>query len=128
MKPDILQSEPAVYQRGEQVVRGVLLHQIKPALPVDLPLDRLADGEGRIGQMLHRALCASDIQQLCAAEGSAVGRLPASLREKGGAVEFYYPVVLFLFAAGHRRGKAAQITVFFIEFFGHRSALPYRIR
>lgn len=117
-----------VDEARKQVVGGVLLHQVKPPRPVKLPLDRGANLERGVGGVDDLALRKLHVQHLRAGEGAPVGGLAAPLGEEGGAVEGDPPAVLFLCAAGHRRGEAAQKAVGLIKLFGHESAHPFSLK
>ena len=123
MEAHVVAVEPAADHTADDVLAAVLLHMVKAALPVDLAFDRCAEFQGRIAGVGDDAGFFVDIQHLHAAQTAGVGRLTAAFGIECGTVKGHEkPVVFARLAIQYGGGKAAQVCVLLIEFFGHKDA------
>ena len=98
---------------AEEVLAGVLLHEIPASSPVDAPLDLRADLERLIGHMEDHTDLFKDLEYFSLAESPFIAGLTAPFRIEGGAVEDDPPGLLPDFAdVENRRREGIEEGIF----------------
>ena len=128
VKAHVLGPEHGVQRAGENVLAGVLLAHLQPAVKVHVTSDRLALCQRGGKTMHHLAALFVHVQHVRAAQGAPVGGLAAPLRVKGGAVQRHGPGFALLGAAEHPGGELAHRRLNIIKRFGlrHKKAPLYK--
>ena len=117
--------------RGEQVLAGVVLHQIKASVPIDLAMHSLAGNEGlrrlagtgRLRDPVQHSIFAfSDTLHGHAVEDAQVVCLPACAGIKRRAVQLHSAIGI---DGGNGGGECGQIAIFLVKAFrGHTRQQP----
>ena len=96
------------------MLTGVLLHQIKPALPIDAAGNGFTYGNGLIAQMDDGFALFPDGQNPTFVQNAGITGLAAPFRIKSGGIQGDLPTFFCLFAIGHLGGKFRQMAVFVV--------------
>ena len=96
MEADIIISEGAVHDAGNDMLAGVLLHFGETLFIVDRAIHFCVGLKFSIGVVDDQVTFFLDVQHLHAAQNSGVGILAAALREEYGLVENYFIALFFL--------------------------------
>ncbi len=117
----IVMAVGGVDQSGDDVLAGVLLHQVEAVVVVHDALDGFSHNQGVVAQVEHPLPRLPDVEHLCSAKGSPVRILAAALGVEGGLIQLYLPdgaygtaaaCNLGGFAGHHPGGKSCQPAVF----------------
>ena len=107
MEAYVVKAVPAVDEAGEQVLAGVLLHEVKPPGPVDAACHLPPHREFPVTQVHDGAVLLRDRQHLGLPQGSQVPGLSAALGIEDGPVQADGPAAGSRMAAGDQGGEAA---------------------
>ena len=105
VKAHIVTVEFSAQDAADDVLAAVLLHEVKPPLPVNAPLYRLSHRERPVAEMQHLAVPLPDVLHRRAAQYPPIRRLAAPLRIEGRAVQYYSPAILLLLAGDNHPSK-----------------------
>ena len=105
MKAGVVVAEFLVEKAGNDVFAGVLLHQVKPPLPIDGAGHFLSRRQGAVAEMEDMLSLLLDIQHLHAAKDAHIAGLSAAFGIEGGLIQGDGPAFFRLFAAGDGGGK-----------------------
>ena len=78
VEADVLIAEARVDEAGDEMLAGVLLHEVQPPRPVDLARHVRADRQGRRAAMQHRLAAQERLRDVRAAERARVAGLAAA--------------------------------------------------
>ena len=115
VEADILIAEARVDEAGDEMLTGVLLHEVQPPRPVDLARHVRADRQGRRAAVQHRLAAQERLRDVRAAERAHVAGLAAARGIKDRAVQLYEPAVFALLAGEHARLQPPGVRVRFID-------------
>ena len=87
MEAHIVPAEEPVDNTGDDMLSGMLLHQVKPTFPVDAPLRFPVHRQRSVAQMEHLLLFLPDRQHPDTAQSPQVASLTASFGIKGCPVQ-----------------------------------------
>lgn len=107
MEAYVVKAVPAVDEAGEQVLAGVLLHEVKPPGPVDAACHLAPHRELPVAQVHDGAILLCDCQHLGLPQGSQVPGLSAAFGIEGGPIQADGPAIRHRMAAGDQGGEAA---------------------
>ena len=102
-----MKAVPAVDEAGEQVLAGVLLHEVKPAGPVNVALYPAPHRQLAVAQVYDGVILLRDCQHLGLPQGSQVPGLSAAFGIEGGPIQADGPAIRHRMAAGDQGGEAA---------------------
>ena len=102
---------PGVDDARDDVLAGMLLHQVEPVGVVHDALHGLANGQGRSHPMEDPLPLLMDMEHLHAAQGAPVGGLSAALGVEGGAVQLDLKALLRFRTIHNNGGKLCQTAV-----------------
>ena len=130
VKADGADAEQLVEGGRENVLAGVLLHVVEPALPVDGAMHHLSgfgvQGSGFDHMRDRSVLFVDDIDDAQRGEAAGVEGLAAGGGIERGAVERDEQAVVAAIDAHDRRVKLPEIRVVVVEAVGHRvSTIPF---
>ena len=115
MEADIIISEGAVHDAGNDMLAGVLLHFGETLFIVDRAIHFCVGLKLPIGVVDDYVAFFLDVQHLHAAQNSGVGILAAALREEYGLVENYFIALFFLIpCTGQYRCVTAVLMAVFV--------------
>jgi hypothetical protein len=116
VKADRPGGQLALERRRQQVLPGVLLHVIEPAVPVDMPAHAAVLFERAIDQMRDVAiLVVEDVEHPGLVERPDVEGLPAGGGIKRRAIEHHFPLVVLALHFAHHGVELDQVRVCVIE-------------
>ena len=98
VEADVLRAEQVPRAVGQQVLAGVLLHDVEAAVKVDLPVHLGADGDRAVRAVPKALALLVHVRDRNVAEASDVAGLTALVREKRAAVELDSKAVALPFA------------------------------
>ena len=115
VEADVLPAVEPVHDAGDDVLAGVLLHQVEASVPVDLPVHSSVQRSRH--RVDDRAVPLLHVEDLRPAERAEITGLSAALGVEGRPVEHDRPVFPGRLAVEDGRGKFTQIGLVVIEFF-----------
>ena len=113
----IVTAVEAVGDAGDDVLSRVMLHEIKAAGPVDLPLHLAACLQWSGAGVDDPSLTLVDLQHRYTSQRAGVIGLSAALGVKGGLVQENIPPLFALGTGLHRGRKMGEVGLCFIELF-----------
>ena len=114
MEAYIIIVEAFVYQAGDNVLCGMLLHAVEAFLPVDLSGDVCAGRDGEGGVVPDQAIFFLGVQDFAVVQKAGVAGLTAAFGEECGSVQEDAAGVCGGFAVCNGGGKFFKITVFVV--------------
>ena len=115
VEADVLIAEARVDEAGDEMLAGVLLHEVQPPRPVDLARHVCTDRQSRRAAVQHRLAAQERLRDVRAAECARVAGLAAARGIKDCAVQLHEPAVFALLAGEHARLQPPGVRVRFID-------------
>ena len=115
MEADVLIAKARVDEAGDEMLTGVLLHEVQPPRPVDLARHVRAGRQSCRTAVQHRLAAQERLRDVRAAERARVAGLAASRGIKDRAVQLHEPAVFALLAGEHARLQLPGVRVRFID-------------
>ena len=118
MKAHVVIAEAAVDDPRDHMLPGVLLHPVKPGLPVDGPDHGRSRLQGSVGDMEQQPRLLPGVQDVYIMQRPPVSRLAAALGKKAGFVQDHRPGIVRPGAAfQHCPRKFPDMGIQIVEFF-----------
>ena len=97
------------------MLSGVVLHEIKAAIPIDGPVYTAADIQRAVTGVDHSPIPFMHLQNFDRAKGAQVIRLTAALRVESGLIQQNIVSFFALYTAFDYGRKVGQILIFFVK-------------
>ena len=114
MKAGVVIAIAAVNNAGNDVLAGMLLHQVKPPVPIDAAFYHIAHRQRPVAQMDHRFSPLLHIQHLRTAEDTNVAGLSAAFGVKCRGIQRHFIAIRHRFAGDNGGTKLRHHAVFII--------------
>ena len=105
-----------VDQAADQMLAGVLLHEVEAPVPVEDAVDRFSHRQGAVTAVIHRPVPLPDVQHGAPAQDAEVAGLAAALGIKGRAVQHHVIAALCFGAAEDLRVEFPRIGGLIVQF------------
>ena len=125
VKSDVFAAEAPVQYAGQDMLAGVLLHEIKAPRPVYLTAYGIPLRGAPARDVDYLAVTLARIRYRDDAYSACIARLSSALRIEGGAVESYLELVPARAAGDDRRLKFARMRIGIVEPSSHFTPLQY---
>jgi len=112
----------AVDKTADEMLAGMLLHEIKTALPVDHAVNRLTHGQRTFAAVQHFAVLFAYVDDFHPVQMAKIAGLTAAFRIKGGLIQHHVPKAFGLLAAQDNGIEFPQIGFLIIKLIQHMNS------